>query len=146
MVRYADESVIPVPRERLWRVLDLHAQDATIARIHPDVLSQRTVRQAPGEYVVTREVKVLRRTASATWKVTFRPPDLFRWEVVDGTGPWSAGSYLANEYAEAPGGTRVKSEGELTVVGLPGFLQNRLVRSALARIEEEDLRFLAALP
>ncbi|MGP8078803.1 MAG: SRPBCC family protein [Thermoplasmata archaeon] len=146
MVRYADESVIPIARDRLWRLLDLHAQDGHIMRIHPDVVSQQTLSQGPGEYVVKRGVKVLRRTANSSWKVTYHVPDRFRWEIVDGNGPWTQGSYLSNQYSDAPGGTLVRSEGELTVVGLPGFLQNRLVRSALNRIDEEDVGFLARNP
>jgi len=146
MVRYSSEGTVPIPRDRLWRLLDLHAQDAEISRIHPDVVSQQTLRQSPGEYVVKRGVKVLRRTVSASWRVTYRAPDQFRWEVLDGNGPWSAGSYLALTYEEAPGGTCVVAEGELTVVGLPGFLQNRIVRSALGRIDDEDLGYSAKMP
>ncbi|HTP54964.1 MAG TPA: SRPBCC family protein [Thermoplasmata archaeon] len=146
MVRYTDDTTVPVPRERLWRLLDLHSQDAVIPRIHPEVVSQETVSQKPGEYVVKRGVKVIRKVATANWKVTYQAPDRFRWEILDGNGPWSAGSYLSVAYSDVPGGTRMVSEGELTVVGLPGFLQNRIVRSALARVHDEDAEYLSQNP
>jgi hypothetical protein len=146
MVRYSDDTTVPLPRERLWRLLDLHAQDSVISRIHPEVVSQETVTQQPGEYVVKRGVKVIRKVATATWKVTYRPSETFRWEILDGNGPWSAGSYLSITYSDAPGGTRMVTEGELTVVGLPGFLQNRIVRSALGRIDDEDLEYSSKNP
>ncbi len=146
MVRYADETVIPVAGDRLWRLLDLHRQDGHIMRIHPDVVSQQTLSQGPGEYVVKRGVKVIRKLVSSSWKVTYSTPNQFRWEILDGNGPWTQGSYLSNQYSDAPGGTLVKSEGDLTVVGIPGFLQNRIVRSALNRIHDEDVEFLALNP
>ncbi|MFY9716982.1 MAG: SRPBCC family protein [Thermoplasmata archaeon] len=146
MVRYSDDTTVPVTRERLWRLLDLHSQDAVISHIHPEVVSQETVSQKPGEYVVKRGVKVIRKVASANWKVTYQAPDRFRWDILDGNGPWSTGSYLSITYTDAPGGTRMITEGELTVVGLPGFLQNRIVRSALGRVDDEDLEFLSKNP
>jgi hypothetical protein len=146
MVRYTDESTVPVARDRIWRLLELHAQDDQITRVHPEVVSQQTLSQAPGEYTAKRSVKILRKLATATWKVTSAPPDRYRWEVLDGNGPWTAGSYLSIQYADVPGGTRLTTEGDLTVVGIPGFLQNRIVRLVLGRIDNEDAAFLAKSP
>lgn len=146
MVRYVDESVVPIPRDRLWRLLDQHAREGEISRIHPEVVSQQTVSQGPGELVVKRGVRMFRRVVNATWKISFMAPERYRWEILDGNGPWAAGSYLANQYSDAPGGTLVRTEAELTVVGLPGFLQNRIVRLVLGRIDGEDLDFLSKNP
>lgn len=146
MVRYSDDSVIPVARDRLWRLLDRHAKDDEIPHIHPEVVSQQTLSEAPGTYTAKRSVKVLRKVATATWRVTYSSPDRYGWEVLDGNGPWTAGSHLSIEYSDAPGGTRLKTEGDLTVVGIPGFLQNRIVRLVLGRIDNEDVAFLAKNP
>ena len=146
MVRYTDDSIVPIPRDRLRRLLDLHAGDDQIPKIHPEVVSQQTVAQASGEFTARRGVRMLRKVVTATWRVSFAPGERYRWEVLDGNGPWTPGSYVETVYSDVPEGTRLRTEGELTIAGFPGFLQNRLVRLVLGRIDREDLGYLAKNP
>jgi Polyketide cyclase / dehydrase and lipid transport len=147
MVHYEEEDFLPVPRAKLWEFLTLHGQDDDILKIHPDIVAQTKVGDVDGGYTVQRTIKFLRgRLVTSTWKITFHPPDSYGWEILDGDGPWAPGTHLTVRYEEAPGGTRLKVEGELTVVGIPGFLQKLVVRSALKRVGEQDNAFLHGHP
>ncbi|MCI4349713.1 MAG: hypothetical protein L3J93_05805 [Thermoplasmata archaeon] len=142
MAHYQDEGILPVPRAELWKLLDHHLDDRAILAIHPRITAQRLVRLAGNEAFVERQIAVGRGTKSSTWKLTSNPPDAYRWEVLDGDGPWAPGSFVANRYSDDPAGTMVRSEGELTIVGLPKFLQAWLARRVLAGIHSQDIAFL----
>jgi hypothetical protein len=147
MAKYADQGVSPVSREKLWSFLNLHTRDDVISHIHPEVVTQRTVRQSAGEVVVARGIQFRGKVRPNTWKLTSSPPDLLRWEILEAPeGPMTAGSWVSNRYSDAPGGTLVVTEGEITVLGFPNFLQKRLARTALNRIDAQDQTYLRKNP
>jgi hypothetical protein len=147
MARYADQGVIPVPRAKLWSFLNLHTQADVISQIHPEVVSQQVVSEAPGEVVVARGIDFRGKVRPNIWKISSHPPDTLRWEVLDAPdGPMVKGSWVANRYSDAPGGTLVATEGDITVLGLPGFLQKRLARTVLGRIDKQDQAYLRTHP
>ena len=147
MVRYAEEEVLPYPRATVWALLEKHGRNDEILRIHPDIVAQESVRESPDGYVVRRTIRFVRgRLVSSTWRITQSPPDSFGWEILDGDGPWAPGSWIKVRYEDVPGGTRVRAEGELRVLGFPGFLQGPLVRAALRRVGREDVGSLRAHP
>ena len=143
MVEYADEDLIEAPRDIVWKLLLDHLDDAKAPIIHPLIRSQTTLHRTESEAVVDRVVEVRRKPVKSRWKVTFHPPERYRWEFLEGTAPWTVGDFLELSYAEAPGGTRVTARGNLTISVLPFFLsQNRTVRSVLNDLRTEDVFFL----
>jgi len=143
MVEYADEDVIEAPRAILWKLLADHLDDSKLPTIHPLVRSQTTVERSENEAVVDRVIEVLRKPKKSRWRITMRPPDLYRWEILDSDGPWTTGDHLEITYSEVPQGTRAVARGSLTVQKLPFFLsQARTIRRALEDIRTEDVWFL----
>jgi hypothetical protein len=145
MAHYEDAGILPVSRVELWKLLDQHLDDRTILAIHPRIVAQRLVSLSGNEARVERTIAVGRGQKTSTWKLTSNPPDSYRWEVLDGYGPWAPGSFVANRYSDDPAGTMVRSQGELTIVGLPGFLQAWLARRVLAGIHHQDLSYLRSV-
>jgi hypothetical protein len=143
MVAYEDEDLIAAPREVVWRLLREHLDDTKVVNIHPLILSQKTVSRSEDEAVVDRVIDVNRKPLKSRWKIAYHPPDRSRWELLDSEGPWTPGSHLEVTYEEAPGGTRVRARGDLTVRPRPLFLsQERAVRSLLNDLHTEDVWFL----
>jgi hypothetical protein len=146
MVDYSGEYVLPVPRDRVWWLLNCHTDDTLIHQIHPLVLAQRTVSRSATEVVAERTIQVRKKVLPSTWKLTMSPPDLYRWEILEGEGPWAKGNFLENRYSEAPGGTLVRTIANLSVLGVPGFLQRRIIRGVFDTIDMEDQAFLLRPP
>ena len=148
MAHYSGEGTIPISRERLWNFLQLHSDPAVIGQIHPEVVRQEIARSSSTEVVLERQLRVPRnRVLSSTWKVTLRPPEVFRWEIVAGDGPMTVGSWVENRYTDAPeGATRVKTEAEMTILKVPRFLQKTGVRRVLNSIDAQDAAYLEAHP
>ena len=143
MVSYDEEEVIAAPRHIVWKLLNDHLDDTKILTIHPLVQSQKTVRRTDAEVVVDRVIDVRRKMMPSRWKLTYRPPEQARWEVLEGEGPWSPGSYLELRYEDVPGGTRLRSHGELSISVLPFFLsQQRTVARALTDLSVEDWSYI----
>lgn len=152
MVTLRIEGLFPASLERVWRLLQRHRDDAP--SIHPDILSQRILREegeaawgklrVPRAVVFEREWRLGRRRWTSTWRYVQAPPERFRVELLEGDEPFAAGSHWENTYREAPGGTLVATEAELVFQGLrvPWFLQGWAVRRAMARSDREDLAYL----
>ncbi|HZY70024.1 MAG TPA: SRPBCC family protein [Thermoplasmata archaeon] len=142
MLQYEEEEVFPAPPEKLWQLLRIHLDDARIGQIHKLILSQKTVRQSGDETVVDRTIDARGKHLRSSWKYTVRAPEFFRWEVVDGDGPWTPGSFIESRYAAAPGGTRITSRGELKIKVLPFIIPQRgIILGVLGDIENEDVAF-----
>ncbi|MGA7922843.1 MAG: hypothetical protein WCA77_02570 [Thermoplasmata archaeon] len=142
MVEYSDEGVFPLARPALWKFLEMHTDSAAITQIHPDILQQELVSRADSAVVVDRRIRARKKQLTSRWKFTSQPPDLLRWEIIGGEGPMAPGSWLANTYSEAPGGTLVRTQGEVNILGVPGFLQRRIVRNAMHDIDHQDLGYV----
>jgi len=142
MVAYEDEGVYPKPRAEVWNLLDDHLDDAKIRRIHSLISVQKTVQRTADETVVERWIDFRGKALRSIWRITYRPPDATRWEIVESQGPWAAGSFLENTYSDAPGGTLIRSKGDLRLSVLPFFIPQRsLVRRVLDTIQNEDLAY-----
>jgi len=143
MVAYEEEELIAAPRPIIWRLLNDHLDDTKILVIHPLIQSQKTVSRADNEVVVDRVIDVRRKMMKSRWKLTYRPPEQARWEVLESEGPWSPGTYLEVRYEDVPGGTRLRSRGELSLSVLPFFLsQKRTVARVLTDISVEDWSYI----
>jgi len=143
MSAYEDEDLLPAPREVIWRLLRDHLDDAKIVDLHPLVRSQKTVRRVGDEVIVDRVVDVRRKPTKSRWKFTYHPPERARWEVVEGEGPWGAGSFLDLAYEEEAGGTRVRARGSLSFPSRPFYVsEERAIRTAFDDLRTEDVWFL----
>jgi hypothetical protein len=147
MVEYEESEVFPFSRERVWRLLQAHNDEATIGRIHPLIKSQKTLSKDGDETTLQRSIDVRGKQLNSQWKITFRPPGFSRYEVLASEGPWSQGSSVENHYSEAPGGTMIQSRMKLHISVLPFFLpQKTMSRRILNDIDKEDRAFLATYP
>lgn len=147
MVVYEDQDVFPASREAIWKLLAAHRDDGTIGRIHALMRGQTTVSSSDAESVVDRVIDVRGKAMRSRWKLSYRPPEYSRWEIVESEGPWAKGSYIENWYSEAPGGTMMRSKGELRVSVLPFFMsQMKTIRKVFGDIQDEDIAFLRANP
>ncbi|MCI4361165.1 MAG: hypothetical protein L3J91_05630 [Thermoplasmata archaeon] len=143
MVQYRDETLFPRPRDAVWKLLNDHLDDGKIGRIHHLISNQKTMSRDGTTATVERWIDVRGKAMRSIWKITYRPPDSARWDVVESQGPWAPGSYVESTYTEAPGGTTVRTTGELTISVLPFFMSQRSnVRKVFDTIHDEDLAYL----
>ncbi len=145
MVRLRMESVFPASREKLWSVLKLHVDDDVIGRIHPRVLSQQQISKDGDRWVLQRKVRSFGKSLSLKMRVEMAPPEMYRWEIIESDGGVTPGSYVENKYGEAGDGTTVSTTGEMTLQGVPGFLQRWIVERRLDGADKEDLLYLTKM-
>ena len=142
MAEYVDEGVFPLPRDKLWAFLDEHWDPALIGQIHQDIVGQKLLSRSENGAVLERTIRFRGKDLRSVWTVTWQRPDRIRWDISESVGPMASGSYLENTYADAPGGTFVRSHGEITVTGFPKFLMRRIVRTAMGSIDRQDREYL----
>jgi Polyketide cyclase / dehydrase and lipid transport len=143
MVEYHDDGIFPFPRDQVWRLLRAHLDPVLISQIHPLVKSHEVVKEEGEVVTVRRSIDVRGKLVRSEWKITSRPPETSRWEIVTSEGPWSAGSWIENRYSDASGGTRIQTQGDVKVKVLPFFLpQGPFVRGIFRDIDEQDAAFL----
>ncbi|MGA8536290.1 MAG: hypothetical protein WB789_02730 [Thermoplasmata archaeon] len=143
MVNYQYDQLFPFPRDRVWKLLQDHLDDSRVTRIHSLVKQQRTISKTGDSTVVDRMIDARGKLLASQWRVTCRPPDSFRWEVLTSKGPYSAGSWMENTYVEEGGGTRIRSRGDLKISVLPFFIPQRpVIRRVLDTIDAEDQNYL----
>lgn len=145
MVRLRMDSVFPASRDELWRVLKMHVEDDVIGRIHPRILSQQRLSMDGNRWVLQRRVRSFGKTFGLKMRVEMAPPEMYRWEIIESDGGVAPGSYVENRYGEADGGTTVSTTGEMTLQGVPGFLQTWIVGGRLDRADKEDLSYLTKI-
>ncbi len=146
MAEYTDEGVFPLVRPALWKFLETHTDPAVISQIHPGILRQELVSRTGTEVIVDRILRARKKQLKSRWKLTSQVPSTQRWEIIGGDGPFAVGSWLSNTYSDAPGATLVRTQADITILGAPGFLQRRLVRSVLRDIDHQDLGFVERHP
>ena len=152
MVKVAVKGIFPAPIDKVWSVLHRHRDAATV--IHPDILSQRILREegevAYGDLTIRstivfeREWRLGRRRWTSTWQYTQSPPERFRIELLGGDEPFAVGSYWENAYREVSQGTLISTEGDIVFQDLkvPRFLQGWGVRRSMSQADKEDLAYL----
>jgi hypothetical protein len=145
MVDYQEDQLFPFPRDRVWTLLRAHLDDAAVSRIHPLIKRQRTVSAGGDVTVVDRTIDARGKLLDSQWRLTYRPPDYVKWEVVRSDGPYATGSWIESTYSEEGAQTRVRTHGDLRISVLPFFLpQRRFVRGVFDTIDAEDQAFLRA--
>jgi hypothetical protein len=145
MVAIESDELLPFARTTVWRLLQDHMDDSQISRIHPLVRKQSTLSTTGDTTLVERTIDARGKLLRSQWKVIYRPPDVFRYDIVAGDGPYAVGSWLENSYAEEGAGTRIRTRGDLKVTVVPFFIPQRVVlRRVLDTIDAEDLNQLRA--
>lgn len=134
MVKVTDDGVFPVPREKVWRLIEAHGTD--VKSIHPDIKSVKPLDKEMTTFEQTREMNG--RTVKTVLKVTPNPPDKLTLEFLEGpmTGK------IVNTYTEVSGGTKVVSEADLKSQMMDDKQLEGAVRQTLNNGFEEDLRYL----
>jgi hypothetical protein len=129
-------------RDRLWSVLALHLEDDVIVEIHPSIVSQRLVSKEDDSWLFQRKIRDSGRTFNLLTKVTTRPPEMYRWEIIESDGGVAAGSYVENHYEETNRGTSIDTTIRMSLRGVPGFLQKWIIERRMDQADEEDFRYL----
>jgi hypothetical protein len=139
MVEYTDGSIVPFPRDQLWKLLDAHWDDTTITQIRPLVRTQKTLSQSPNERVVERTVDARGKLVTSQGEINLRPPEYVRSEIISGNGPYEPGTVVETTYSDAPGGTHLQThvKGRISV---PPFIlpQKLFFRRVWEDIDKED--------
>lgn len=145
MVVVSEEVIYPFPRERVWRLMELHMDDEVVRRIHPSVLSSRKLSNQGNVWIFERTMHTRGRTFSLRWRFELKPKESVREDVVWSTGGIAPGSFLENTYSDINDFTKVSTRGNMVLLGVPGFLQGRVLKSAFSETDNEDLKYLANL-
>jgi hypothetical protein len=124
MVKISEDSIFPAPREKLWKVLELHLNKDIIGKIHPSILSQNEISKEGNKIVLERVVRVFGRNINFKMKYDIVPMEKFRWEIIESNGGASPGSFVLNMYSDSDEGasTRISTTGEMATRGVPSFL------------------------
>jgi hypothetical protein len=134
MVKVTDDGVFPVPRDKVWRLIEAHGTD--VKNIHPDIKSTRPLDKQMTTFEQMREMNG--RTVKTVLKVTPSPPDKLTLEFLEGpmTGK------MVNTYTQVSGGTKVVAECEMRSQMMDDKQLEGVLRQALSNSFDEDLRYL----
>lgn len=145
MVVVSEETVFPFPKEKVWRLIELHMDDQVVRKIHPGILSSRQLSREGDVWAFERSMRTRRRTFTLKWRFELKPMESLREEVISSTGGIAPGSFLENSYSAVGDSTKVSTRGNMILMGVPGFLQGRLLKGVFSNTDKEDLRYLASL-
>ena len=87
-------------------------------------------------------MRLLGRNYTTTWAVEMSPPESYNWEILASDGFLVPGNRVENRYTEAGEGTKVTSTVQMSLKGIPGFLQSWLIKRTLSHADDEDLNYL----
>lgn len=134
MVKVTDEGLFPVPRAKVWKLIEAHGTD--LQGIHPDVKSVKPLDKEMTKFEQTREMNG--QTIKTVIKITPSPPDKLTLEFLEGpmTGK------IVNTYTEVSGGTKVVSECDFKSQMMDDKQLEGAVRQTLNNGFDDDLRYL----
>lgn len=134
MVKVTDEGVFPVPRAKVWKLIEAHGTD--LQGIHPDVKSVKPLDKEMTTFEQTRNVNG--QNIKMVIKVTPSPPDKLTLEFLEGpmTGK------IVNTYTEVSAGTRVVSECDFKSPMMDDKQLEGAVRQTLNNGFDDDIRYL----
>jgi hypothetical protein len=136
------EGVFPVPREKIWRLIELHVDDNVIRKIHPSVLSSKQLNKEGNSWVFERKMRSYGGVFNLKWRFELMPMDCFRAEVISSTGGVAAGSSVENRFIDAGDFTKVSTKAEMSLIGIPSFLQSWFLSRVFRQADKEDLRYV----
>ncbi len=134
MVKVTDDGLFPVPRAKVWKLIEAHGTD--LQGIHPSVKSVKPLDKEMTTFEQTREMNG--QTVKMVIKVTPSPPDKLTLEFLEGpmTGK------IVNTYTEVSGGTKVVSECDMKSPMMDDKQLEGAVRQTLNNGFDDDMRYL----
>jgi len=87
-------------------------------------------------------MRLLSKNYTFTMAVEMAPPESYKWEIVASDGLLVPGSYVESRYTEAGAQTNVSTIVQMTLKGVPSFLQSWMIKRNLSQADDEDLKFL----
>ncbi len=134
MVKVTDDGIFPVPRAKVWKLIEAHGTD--LQGIHPSVKSVKPLDKEMTKFEQTREMNG--QTVRMVIKVTPSPPDKLTLEFLEGpmTGK------IVNTYTEVSGGTKVVSECDMKSPMMDDKQLEGAVRQTLNNGFDDDMRYL----
>jgi hypothetical protein len=136
LVKVTDDGVFPVPRAKVWKLLEAHGTD--VQTIHPSIKSTKLLRKEGNSEVKEQQVDMNGQTVKLVLKVTPNPPDTLTLEFLEGpmTGK------MVNRYTEVAGTTKVVTECDMKSQMMDDKQLEGAVRQFLNNGFDDDLRYL----
>jgi hypothetical protein len=136
MVKVTDDGLFPVPRAKVWKLIDAHATD--IQSIHPNVKSTKFLRKEGNSDVVEQQWDMNGQNVKIVNKVTANPPNTLTLELLEGP---MVGK-MVNTYTEVAAGTKVVTECDMKSQFMDDKQLEGAVREFLNNGFSDDLRYL----
>ena len=136
MVKVTDDGVFPVPRAKVWKLLEAHGTD--VQTIHPSIKSTKLLRKEGNSDVNEQQWDMNGQTVKVVTKVTANPPDTLTLEFLEGpmTGK------MVNRYTEVAGTTKVVTECDMKSQMMDDKQLEGAVRQFLNNGFDDDVRYL----
>lgn len=119
--------------------------DEAVRIMHPSILASKLLSKEGNRWVFERSMHSFGRTFNLTWRFELRPMESFREDVIASTGGLAPGSFIENIYSDEDNSTKVSTKGEMAVLGVPSFMQLRILGRVFGQSDKEDLRYLTRL-
>ena len=136
MVKVTDDGLFPVPRAKVWKLIEAHGTD--LQTIHPGVTSFKALRKEGNSDVVEQHMDMNGRDVKIVLKVTPNPPDKLTLDFLEG----AMLGKMVNTYTEVTGGTKVVTECDMKSPMMDDKQLEGAVREFLNNGFDDDLRYL----
>lgn len=136
MVKVIDDGLFPVPRAKVWKLIEAHGPDATV--IHPTLKATKPLRKEGNSDVVEQRWEMMGQMVKVVAKFTPSPPDKLTMEFLE--GPMIG--KMINNYTEVPGGTKIVTECDMKSPMLDDKQLEGAIRQFLDMAFNDDLRYL----
>jgi hypothetical protein len=136
MVKVIDDGIFPVPREKVWKLIQAHETNGSA--IHPNVRSSKQIKKEGNANVIEQQVDMGGQIVRHTLKISANPPDSLTIEYLDGpmTGK------MVNTYTDVPEGTKVSTVADMTSKIMKDKELEAAIRQLLDKSFNEDLQYL----
>lgn len=136
MVKVTDDGLFPVPRAKVWKLIEAHGTDAQT--IHPSIKSVKPLRKEGNSDVVEQQWDMNGQTVKVVVKFTANPPNTLTLDFLE--GPMLG--KMVNTYTEVTGGTKVVTECDMKSQFMDDKQLEGTVRQFLDNGFGDDLRYL----
>jgi hypothetical protein len=136
MVKVTDEGLFPVPRAKVWKLIEAHATD--LQSIHPGVKSVKFLRKEGVSDVVEQQWDQNGQTTKMVMKLTPNPPGQLTLEILE--GPMTG--QIVNNYTEVANGTKVVTTCDMKSQFMDDKQLEGAVKEFMNNGFDDDLRYL----
>lgn len=136
MVKVTDDGLFPVPRAKVWKLIEAHGTD--LQSIHPDVKAVKFLRKEGNSDVVEQQWDMKGQTTKMVIKLTPNPPGQLTLEILE--GPMTG--QMVNNYTEVANGTKVVTDCNMQSKFMDDKQLEGAVKEFLNNGFNDDLRYL----